>query len=413
VDTSDGEPRFKLYLPVNYIDKDKENLLYREDNEGILDDYFAECILERAKITVGNTPRGLFNNAQSDVDDCLYAECDRLVENHVIGKLQYIEKKDSSHYSYKSTVLSIPPKLYNFGRDCEQSYVDGGDVILRQCKEFLQQGVWQIGFCNGKELISDINLFPLLQGGQWFSHSGELCVPVIWFGLRDQKPINIWSLPTDKNSDFDWKSFWFNDFWTMDWNALFGGYDDCYTVWMFCECGMEEPEEDFLRVKTQCPIDLSINDSSKQLLDKIQEYAYSLYNQGHFNLESNILSKSYFELIQESLKLSLRAAGKNIASGLYECNDEDADDSCRQPDGKLNKDWFEEGFDEQLQESYQDINNDMEFDPTYFGEVKTTDQAWDIFEKYLNSDIDDYLYEGLEDFIQEKYQTETSENTTT
>lgn len=107
--------------------------------------------------------------------------------------------------------------------------------------------------------------------------------PVIWFGLNGEPPMDCWcidisderfsAMPYAEPYNVErWKSFWFNHFWTFDWNVLFNHEGEGVITWMFAECGMEEPEEEFDAVKKCCPIKLCEDDSKAILSKKISDF---------------------------------------------------------------------------------------------------------------------------------------------
>ena len=82
-----------------------------------------------------------------------------------------------------------------------------------------------------------------------------------------ETPYSTCSIPKEK-----WNVFWFCKFWNLDWNNLLSKNDDNYIVWLFAEYEIEEPVDEFLSVRSSCPIALDENDSSEQLVDKINMF---------------------------------------------------------------------------------------------------------------------------------------------
>jgi len=54
--------------------------------------------------------------------------------------------------------------------------------------------------------------------------------------------------------------------------VLFDDNGDCYITWMFYECGMDEPEDEFYAVRDSCLIKLDENDRSVSMIRKIDEF---------------------------------------------------------------------------------------------------------------------------------------------
>lgn len=122
-----------------------------------------------------------------------------------------------------------------------------GDGIIECVSQFLKQGKWHLDYKVDNS-------------------------PFLWFGLDNTAPIDIWSLPFISNRDYtSWKTMWFRDFWALDWNAILGGSDNYYTVWMFCELGMDEPESERDHVRNICPISISQDDTTDSIIEKISK----------------------------------------------------------------------------------------------------------------------------------------------
>ncbi len=122
-----------------------------------------------------------------------------------------------------------------------------GEGIIRCVADFLTKGAWHIDLDDKKN-------------------------PFLWFGI--DQPIDIWSLPfISDNENTSWKSIWFPDFWDLDWNAILGKSGEPFIVWMFCEMCMDEPVQERDRVRDNCPIILSEDDTLKSIIEKIKVFA--------------------------------------------------------------------------------------------------------------------------------------------
>ena len=224
---SNPEPGFKVRIPITE-DSDIQTLLSNPESALYerVREYLYETVMEYAKIEIGREPQGVFRYPEVICND-LYSRCDQLVKRKIDGRLCVQIWENGCLKS--SVPVVLPEEIYDFGRDSEGSAVETGATILLQLEEFLKQGVWQVGFRSEDHLITDISSFPHLirgknGGEEWINNSGTVCTPLIWFGLPDEDPEEIWSLYPKKESD--WHSFWFNHFWHLDWNALFGGFDN-------------------------------------------------------------------------------------------------------------------------------------------------------------------------------------------
>lgn len=363
---SNSEPGFKVSIPITE-GSDVHAMLNDQDSElyEIVREYLQDTVMEYARKEIGREPQGLFRYPEI-ICDKLYSRCDQLVQEKIIGKLCVNVWEDG--WLKSSEPISLPERLYDLGRNCEVSAIETGATVLLRLEEFLKKGVWQIGFKCEDVLITDIVSFPNCvkdKNGriEWINELGRLCEPIIWFGLPDKDPEEVWSLSLHIN--FDWRSFWFNDFWQLDWNALFGGYDNYYTVWMFCECGMEEPIDDFERVKSSCPIQFNVKDTDEQLSRKIQDYLLSVYEDGVWSLSTNRLSISDYQKKKESLTQALILAGYAMGQ-VYIRGNEDYEHARRLPDGRLDPHWLDDGFGDQMAEGMNEMEDYLHLDKTLF-----------------------------------------------
>lgn len=199
--------------------------------------------------------------------------------NESIGELPVFEQIiDDSGEIIKEVKIDLTEAFEKIIEDrklSEQSYVDVGQVVLNQLEKFIEQGVWQFGL---KDQNGHINTNsstwpkPVIKCDNiiWQDDSSDL-MPIIWFGLKDEAPLECWTLSKDlRMNDEEWKSFWFNKFWTFDWNILFDYNGDGYIIWMFAECDMDEPSID--NVIATCPVLLDKNDTTEILMKKIDEF---------------------------------------------------------------------------------------------------------------------------------------------
>jgi hypothetical protein len=175
----------------------------------------------------------------------------------------------------------------------ENGIVQSGKMILIMLENFLNEGIWQYGLQRADgTILQDISSLPQCTregaGAGWYDGSDELH-PILWFGLKDESPIECWALdkspgrfemlevwPTScsKNTVYveRWHWFWFNSFLGFDWDALFNNNGNRHLVWMFWECGMEEPVDALDSVRNSCPIDLDEADTAATIIDKIDSF---------------------------------------------------------------------------------------------------------------------------------------------
>lgn len=203
----------------------------------------------------------------------------RLVD--VLGEYTLVNEDECS----KVDLLPIVNKIVEEREMGYSSNIDIGYCVISMLKKFLVEGRWHYGLRRSDgAILESPSKWPAPQienTSIGWRLGGDSLEPVIWFGLDGEAPIDCWTL--DKNDrqfvlmpyiegcnvEF-WKSFWFNNFWTFDWNVLLNK-DDVLITWMFAECGMDEPVKEFEMVKKQCPIQLIENDSAAVLCKKIDD----------------------------------------------------------------------------------------------------------------------------------------------
>lgn len=188
-----------------------------------------------------------------------------------------------------STILT---QIFSRRQEYEQGTVDGAELALDMMRNFLVEGRWHYGLiADDGSVLENCEEWPACMvqndGSANWVKDGKCLHPIIWFGLDGQLPIECWTLydrPNIRNTKVywgcdekidqeDWKHFWFSEFWAMDWNVLWE-YDESAITWAFAECGMDEPEDEFDKVRSSCLIELAQSDSTDEMLAKVQNYCY-------------------------------------------------------------------------------------------------------------------------------------------
>lgn len=177
----------------------------------------------------------------------------------------------------------------------EQWDVNSGKLVLVLVENFLKFGEWQSGFRRNTGEVIDIKDSKsciLDASGNWLMDNFEKLEPIIWFGVKNDPPTQCWTI--DK-SEFQlqkrsfnrlnevihcdqWQAFWHSYFWTIDWETLIPFGIGSMTTWMFAECGMDEPEDEFLSVLKDCPIDLRCQ-NSEDLFELIDSFFLKIDDQ--------------------------------------------------------------------------------------------------------------------------------------
>lgn len=117
------------------------------------------------------------------------------------------------------------------------------------------------------------------------------------------------------------------------------------------------------------------------------------------------------DLKRISLKNSIRIAARKIAEGYFECNTEEVDGKDLLADGRINPNWLDGGYCDQVSESlYGDTQaDDIEPDENLFPENEYEGKygkgnKWNLIERYLDSeDVDEIFYEEWNKLLEEKY----------
>jgi len=234
--------------------------------------------------------RGFFWNTD-EIESELYSYAKAYLDRHYGGKF-FVKVVDDDGTVVSDEELDLWGKVIAYRRDYEQSHVDVGAAIIVMLENFLRGGVWQFGLRRKDgTILTDPSQWPELSSSAdrviWQDRSGPL-EPMIWFGLQDEPPIECWTLDrstaqsqrslyypspyaTEARPVERWHNFWFCSFWTLDWNGLFGDQGNPYITWMFAECGMDEPVDEFHAVRSSCPIELDEQDTSEELFRKIED----------------------------------------------------------------------------------------------------------------------------------------------
>jgi len=254
--------------------------------EDLIADEITDCLFSTS---LSDKSQGFFPNT-SEILMELFSLAEEALEN-IFGSVLLSKVIDDDGATIYEETFKLKEILEN-RRDREQGIVDSGKVILSMLTNFLKKGIWQIGLQRDDGIIlTDISKYPQpiknLNRYIWQDSTG-LYEPIIWFGLKNENPDECWTLDRSlKNFDVldiyenpytqkitqikRWNNFWFCSFWTLDWNSLFNYKGDEYIVWMFNECGMDEPIEEFNNVRDSCPINLDENDSLENVIHKIED----------------------------------------------------------------------------------------------------------------------------------------------
>ena len=192
-------------------------------------------------------------------------------QNIVLYNNNGIEEKTIS-------LVNIYIELLIHREGCEWGTVDETDLKLHKLKCFLNKGKWHFGLRSqdGKILTNHCEwLKPEDKDNlaSWRLGGSEL-IPIVWFGLDDDPPIDCWTLFRE-----GWNDFWFNEYSdAFIYDCCFKNGDWISEYWI-AECGMDVPYEEFKKVRNNCPILLNSDDSDDELINKIVSFIYSKHKE--------------------------------------------------------------------------------------------------------------------------------------
>ncbi|MHB1154703.1 MAG: hypothetical protein ACYCWE_02885 [Eubacteriales bacterium] len=277
---------------IVYCNSDKYE--FSEEVDSLEDSYIRDIVQEQFEDEIHDAldsfrpePCGYFSNVY-ELSDNLYNAALEYIEKDMLKVTLYGQEKNDLGQvvnEQRIDLIEVFEMIIENRRSGEQSYIDEGQAVLDCLEEFLKQSVWQFGLQNQDGFVNtNLSMWPkpFINGDSVIWHDvSEVLSPIIWFGLKNNEPIECWTL-SKKPEMFEvldymepynierWKSFWFNKFWTFDWNILFGGQGDNHITWMFAECGMGEPSID--DVLSNCPILLDASDTVDILKKKIDDF---------------------------------------------------------------------------------------------------------------------------------------------
>lgn len=366
----------------------KENQDYIEE---VLADIPSRCMPNGYGI-----PYGRLDEAYDVIND-KYGNC--------AVKVFEISEDGIKKYICDFSLATIYTQIFKEREESEQGMVDGAQLALDMMRNFLEDGHWHYGLISEDGIILENSdewpSYPKQSDGsiRWIRDGKELS-PIIWFGVDEQSPIECWTLYNRanirntkvywgrNNTKIDqehWKHFWFCEFWSMDWNVLWNN-DEAAITWAFCECCMEEPVEDFYKVKSNCLIELVQGDSTDKMLAKVRDYCYYMQ-------KKHILEKSIFK------------AGYDVGACFADLN---KDGICLE-DGRPNPVWLNDGFCDMVSEAlYGDSQaDDIEIDEKYFGQEEfegpySSNNHWNAIIRYVD-DVEELFYGGWYKYLVEQY----------
>ena len=155
------------------------------------------------------------------------------------------DEQNKELFSSELDLVCLMEEWVNNREDDCQSSIDVGEAMIRGIEQFVVSASWQF---------------------EW-KYEGENNKPIMWFGLRGEKPEKGWILNLEDNSDteFNWKDFWFP---SDPWLNRVPDADESFLAWMDTECCSYLPSlEDVLKT---CPIEVCEQDDFETLTRKIE-----------------------------------------------------------------------------------------------------------------------------------------------
>lgn len=120
--------------------------------------------------------------------------------------------------------------------------------------------------------------------------------------------------------------------------------------------------------------------------------------------DNNIIKKN-------SLLNSIHLAARKVAVGYFECNSEDVEKKNLLSDGRINPNWLDDGYCDQVSEVlYGDsqaddiIPDNVLFSDSEYEGPYGSGNMWNLLEKYFkDGEIDEIFYEEWYKLLTEKY----------
>ena len=154
------------------------------------------------------------------------------------------DEKNRELFRSELDLSDMMVKWVNNREDDCQSSIDVGQAMISGMEQFVASASWHYAW----------------------KYDGENKEPVMWFGLKGEKPEEGWILNLEGNSDtdFTWKDFWFSD---NQWTNRVPDADSIFLTWMEAECAMYLPL--LQNVLSICPIEVDEQDDYRTLSLKI------------------------------------------------------------------------------------------------------------------------------------------------
>jgi hypothetical protein len=265
-----------------------------EELARLCEEYLEEDILEArwiARDELPVNPVGFFSQNYIDgIGDKLLDQMRVLLERDLGDKILFEFFHDNEKVN--SHMIDLDELLENFWM-YQEGYpeIDTGGHVIEEVRAFLTLGKWKFGIKDQQGRIYDYReRWPeTLRQTDARSILPNGFSPILWFGLANEPPLPAWSLEISEYSTLQrtisytehglekqrtqqqWQIFWGENFWTLHWPSM-GDFDhSSMLTWMFMECGMEEPVDEFHRVIASCPIELNVSDTNGQLTRKLEE----------------------------------------------------------------------------------------------------------------------------------------------
>lgn len=254
-----------------------------DDVEGYVTDELQDFFLDDALNQYTAFPCGFFNDTYS-----ISAEICRLAEMFItsISKLLMVSSKriDNSNTVMEQVNVDIEKLLIRSIEerfDCEQSYIYAGTFIEDCLILFVDKSIWQCGLKNvDGTIITDINKWPvpkIINGENSWIIDQQKAVPVLWYGLENEKPISRWTFGVKEEEQN--LSFWFeSDEWTIM-EQLIEKVDESFLIWYTAECGRCAP--DMYEIMKKCPIESNEGDTTETVHKKVNDYFIEQYNKNN------------------------------------------------------------------------------------------------------------------------------------
>ena len=225
----------------------------------------------------------------------------------------------------ESINVQIAEAVLNRGNDVLLDPSNIASCLNFNIEVFVNKGNWHVGFFAPDGSYYELGenthtVIPFDENGLWKDGYN----PILWFGLKEEGPLQQWILSGDEDSML----FWFDEMDKNDFVERISDCDEATITWYFLECGYSPPE--LKSTLETCPIAVERFDTEISLAKKIMDYLMQSPNEGDYNqrfidmihmLEND--NKNWAKVLFEQTGVILQTDGYLVSNAGYTELDDD------------------------------------------------------------------------------------------